>query len=133
MAPVVGEKGELVLEGCDADHEVKVADALSLRAQSAPLLPEEFACFLIDADKGHAPQEIVQLALAFPWIPGVVHALPQLGERNGRNREPLSPQFLQALLNPFMAVEPVDGSVCVHQVSERHSFGCSLVSIKRFS
>jgi hypothetical protein len=42
-----------VLAGRDADHQIEVADALSLNAQSAPLFPEQLAYFLIDADKGN--------------------------------------------------------------------------------
>jgi hypothetical protein len=104
VASVIGEKGKLVLAGRHADDEIEVGDALSRCAQATPLFPEKLACFFIDTDKGNAPQEIVQTMFALQRIAGVVYSFPQFGERDGREREPLPPQFLHAPSNSFIAV-----------------------------
>jgi hypothetical protein len=52
VAAVIGQKGELVLAGRHADHEVEVGDTFSLGAQSATLFSEEPRVFFIDTNKG---------------------------------------------------------------------------------
>jgi hypothetical protein len=76
MAPIVGKKGKRVLARCHPDDEIEVGDALSHRAQTAPLFPEKPARFLVKADERNAPQEIVQTVFALQRIAGVVYSFP---------------------------------------------------------
>jgi len=49
MAPVIREKLETILEGRDADDQVKITDTLSLCPQPPPLFPNELTGFFVDA------------------------------------------------------------------------------------
>jgi hypothetical protein len=81
---IVGEKGEVVLDGSCANEEISVINGHTGLSQSATFTSKDFCGLFIKAHDGNALEKVIERLLARFRVPRIVDTFIEFSERYHR-------------------------------------------------
>lgn len=131
MSAIVRKNGQLIAKSRGSNQQIKISQDFARSSQPSTMLAEDLADLCVDPQHGHSEKKITEGLRIIRWIGGIVHTLIQFREGDDRHGAPLIGQGLQLAHDGAVAVQVMDDSISVDEITEAHRVGTGRVNTTR--